>query len=160
MVAAEKGDVMKSALRLFALLGAVGTIVMLLLSPVMSGIQGEKSLTYCYVLLAPSVFFVALIAVFRGYFQGKNDMAPTALSEILEQIVKAGAGLLLTGLASDAAHGAAYALFAVTLSECAALFYLAAKYNASRRMLLVRERSGMSLPRRRTSATIFFASVS
>ena len=147
MVAAEKGDVMKSALRLFALLGAVGTIVMLLLSPVMSGIQGEKSLTYCYVLLAPSVFFVALIAVFRGYFQGKNNMAPTALSEILEQIVKAGAGLLLTGLASDAAHGAAYALFAVTLSECAALFYLAAKYNASRRMLLVRERSGMSLLR-------------
>ncbi len=145
MIAAEKGDVMRGALRLFALLGAVGAVMMVLLSPVMSGLQGQKTLTYCYVSLAPSVFFVALIAVFRGYFQGKNDMRPTALSEIIEQTVKAGAGLFLAGLAPDAAHGAAYALLAVTLSEIAALFYLAGKYRRFRRVLLVRERTGASV---------------
>ncbi len=147
MIAAEKGEVMGSALRLFSLLGLVGALVMALLAPVMSGIQGDAALTPCYLALAPSVFFVALIAVLRGCFQGKNDMRPTALSEILEQLVKAGAGLLITGLAADPARRAAYALFAVTLSEAAALLFLLLRYRGTKRVLLARKRSGFSVLR-------------
>ncbi len=147
MIAAEKGEVMGSAFRLFALLGLVGTLIMVLLAPVMSGLQGDASLTPCYLALAPSVFFVALIAVLRGYFQGKNDMRPTALSEILEQLVKAGAGLLMTGFAADPARRAAYALFAVTLSEVAALLFLLLRYRGTKRVLLARKRSGFSVLR-------------
>jgi len=36
--------------------------------------------------LAPTVFVVALLAVFRGYFQGMNTMIPTAISQVVEQI--------------------------------------------------------------------------
>ena len=36
--------------------------------------------------LAPTVFIVALLAVFRGYFQGMNTMIPTAVSQVIEQI--------------------------------------------------------------------------
>ncbi len=39
--------------------------------------------------LAPTVFIVALLGVFRGFFQGKNTMVPTAVSQVLEQIVNA-----------------------------------------------------------------------
>ncbi len=148
MIAGGSGEsVMKSALRLFATLGAAGTVLMFLLAPLMSGLQGETALVSCYFALAPSVFFVALIAVFRGYFQGKNDMKPTALSEILEQLVKVFAGLLLARSASDPSRGAAYALFAVSLSELFALFYLARKYKKTKRVLLVREKSGFSVLR-------------
>ena len=36
--------------------------------------------------LAPTVFFVAMLAVFRGYFQGMKTALPTALSQVIEQI--------------------------------------------------------------------------
>ena len=39
--------------------------------------------------LAPTVFIVALLGVFRGFFQGKKTMVPTAVSQIVEQIVNA-----------------------------------------------------------------------
>ena len=40
-------------------------------------------------ILAPTVFVVALLGVFRGLFQGKQTMIPTALSQLLEQVVNA-----------------------------------------------------------------------
>ena len=39
--------------------------------------------------LAPTVFCVAILGVFRGYFQGQDTMIPTAVSQILEQIANA-----------------------------------------------------------------------
>lgn len=39
--------------------------------------------------LAPTIFIVAVMGVFRGLYQGKNTMIPTALSQVLEQIVNA-----------------------------------------------------------------------
>ena len=40
-------------------------------------------------ILAPTVFVVALLGVFRGLFQGNQTMIPTALSQLLEQVVNA-----------------------------------------------------------------------
>ena len=39
--------------------------------------------------LAPTIFFVAVLGVFRGFFQGQNTMIPTAVSQIVEQIMNA-----------------------------------------------------------------------
>ena len=39
--------------------------------------------------LAPTIIVVAIIGVLRGFFQGKNTMVPTAISQILEQIINA-----------------------------------------------------------------------
>lgn len=39
--------------------------------------------------LAPTIFIVAVMGVFRGLFQGRNTMMPTAVSQIIEQIVNA-----------------------------------------------------------------------
>lgn len=39
--------------------------------------------------LAPTIFVCALLGVYRGYFQGKNSMMPTAISQIVEQIIHA-----------------------------------------------------------------------
>lgn len=37
-------------------------------------------------MLAPTLFIVAIMGVFRGYFQGLGTMMPTAVSQIVEQI--------------------------------------------------------------------------
>lgn len=39
--------------------------------------------------LAPTIFIVAVMGVFRGLFQGRKTMMPTAVSQIMEQIVNA-----------------------------------------------------------------------
>lgn len=40
-------------------------------------------------ILAPTLFIVALLGVFRGFFQGLNTMIPSAFSQIAEQILNA-----------------------------------------------------------------------
>ena len=39
--------------------------------------------------LAPTLFVMCILGVFRGFFQGLGTMIPTAVSQILEQIVNA-----------------------------------------------------------------------
>ena len=144
----ENGGTVRVALKLFALLGLAGTALMCLFAPFMCGLQGDNNLLRCYFALAPSVFLVALIAVLRGYFQGKNDMKPTVFSELLEQIVKAGAGTVLAlRFSHDPARAVAYTLLAVTLSEVAALGYLLLRYRQERRprSLAVKKVSGSDI---------------
>lgn len=44
--------------------------------------------------LAPAVFLVTLLSSFRGYLQGWQQMTPTAVSQIVEQLFRVGAMLL------------------------------------------------------------------
>ena len=94
-------------------------------------------------LLSPAVFFVSLLAVVRGWFQGSGNMLPTAVTEVLEQLIK-----VLTGVAlavyfrHDLALAVASTLFAVTVSEAAcALFAFVLYVGARGRRPLYRERS-------------------
>ncbi len=40
-------------------------------------------------ILAPTIFIVSVMGVFRGFFQGKSSMIPTAISQVIEQITNA-----------------------------------------------------------------------
>lgn len=40
-------------------------------------------------ILAPTLFVVAILGVFRGFFQGLNTMIPSAISQVAEQILNA-----------------------------------------------------------------------
>lgn len=44
---------------------------------------------------APALILVPLMASYRGYFQGMNEMTPTAISQIVEQIFRVVCGLTL-----------------------------------------------------------------
>ena len=131
LVAAEraKGEtarrVLPTAMKLFLLIGGAGTVLMFALAPVLANVQGEKGLVYGYVALAPSVFLVSAISVFRGWFQGLKNMRPTAFSEITEQVVKVGFGLLFAYLyRADVFKAVTMLLFAVSLSELVALLLM------------------------------------
>ena len=72
--------------------------------------------------LAPTVFIVAIMGVFRGYFQGHGNMVPTALSQLLEQIVNAivsiVAPLLMLSAFAGSSNEAAYGAAGGTLGTC------------------------------------------
>ncbi|WP_035143334.1 putative polysaccharide biosynthesis protein [Schnuerera ultunensis] len=57
---------------------------------------GNEDAYYALIALVPALFFVPIMAAFRGYFQGRQTMTPTALSQIVEQLFRVTAGLLVT----------------------------------------------------------------
>ena len=83
-------SLLKSSFVLFLSIGALGTLLMMALSPLLSRAQDCPEVKNGYLALAPSVLLVSAISVFRGWFQGENNMFPTALSEVTEQVVKVG----------------------------------------------------------------------
>lgn len=118
-----------SAMKLFLLIGIGGTAIMAIISPFLAKAQGSGEVLGGYYALAPSVFLVSAISVFRGYFQGKNDMMPTALSEIAEQVIKVAFGILFAYLFKDRISLAVtFLLLAVSLSELFTLFLMLALY--------------------------------
>lgn len=46
--------------------------------------------------MAPTVFFVCLTSAYRGYYQGLQNMYPTAISQVVESVVKLVLGLGLS----------------------------------------------------------------
>ena len=82
----------KQAFYLYGAVGIIGTIIMYLFSAPLAMIQGESAITLCCKLLCPSVFFVSMLSVVRGYFQGRGNMYPTAVPEVSEQLIKVGVG--------------------------------------------------------------------
>ena len=129
----EKGVLGKS-LAVFGAIGAVGSLAMLLLARPLALLQGDERAALAYRTLSPSVFLVSFISCFRGYFQGKNNMFPTALSQTIEQAVKLTAGLSLCFFfRGDPALSGALACLAVTVSEGAACAYLFVRHRKTRK---------------------------
>lgn len=135
LVASEraKGEnakrVLPTAMKLFLIIGGLGAALMIGIAPFLAKAQGETGLTYGYVALAPSVFLVSAISVFRGWFQGLKDMRPTAFSEIIEQVVKVGLGLFVAYLyRADVMKAVVSLLFAVSVSELVALIFMVVFY--------------------------------
>ncbi|MBQ3533956.1 MAG: polysaccharide biosynthesis protein [Clostridia bacterium] len=77
--------------------------------------------------LSPSIFFVCVSAVIRGYFLGQHNVAPNNRSQLLEQVFKATLTILFVYLLTDftAAIMAAGANAASTVSTALSFAYLA-----------------------------------
>ncbi len=132
LVSENDGDgenLLKGSLRLFIIVGLIGSLLMTAVAYPLSVGQGNAKATGGYIFLAPSVFFVSLISCYRGYFQGKMNMTPTAISQVIEQLVKLAFGLILvTALRNEVRKAVAGATLAVSLSELIALIYLVLTY--------------------------------
>lgn len=107
--------------------------------------------------LAPTIFIFSVMGVIRGFFQGKSAMLPTAVSQILEQIVNAfvsiaAAVLLMSNYSASAnicAYGAAGGTLGTFCGALAALLFLLFIYSIYRPILkkrLRRDRSGRTEP--------------
>ena len=128
--------------------------------------------------LAPTVWIMAYLGVFRGYYQGQGTMVPTALSQVFEQIVNAivsvGAGSWLfnqaikveilkgeTGSGYSNAWGAAGGTIGTGAGAFTALLFLLllfAAYQRTIRKKVRRDRSG-SVESYRTITKILFFTV-
>ncbi|MBE7087186.1 MAG: hypothetical protein E7369_02675 [Clostridiales bacterium] len=129
-------NLLSGSLRLLAIFGGIFSVLMAGLSTGISTLQGNKNAFLGYLTLSPAVILVALISCYRGYFQGKMNMTPTAVSQVIEQLVKLVLGLLLVKfLMPNVRVSVAGATLAVTLSEAVALLYLFILYNTQKKTL-------------------------
>ncbi len=108
----------RQAFRLYGAVGVIGMLIMFVLSAPLAALQTEPAIKLCCQLLCPSVFFVSLLSVVRGYFQGKGNMLPTATTEIMEQVIKVAFGVAFSYLfRGNLSLAVASTLLAVTISE-------------------------------------------
>ena len=88
------------------------------------------------IILSPAVFFLCMTSAYRGYYQGLRNMYPTAVSQVIEAVIKVAVGLALTVLVttlgfSEAARSGKFlgidlGISAEGLSETSALAPVAA----------------------------------
>ena len=90
-----KGDyrgahrIFKIALITFSGLGFLGTFILFFgANFIANHILYIPESEMCLVALSPAIFFVSIISVFRGYFNGRGDMQATAKSQAIEQLSK------------------------------------------------------------------------
>lgn len=129
--------ILRSSLALLCTLGALGTAGMLFLAPVIAGANSGGDSYLCLVAIAPSLFFICISSVLRGYFQGFGRMTPTAISGILEAVGKMAIGLLLVrlalGLGGDSRLAAAFSVFGITVGIALGTLSLFLAYLRARR---------------------------
>ncbi len=87
--------------------------------------------------LAPTVFVCAVMGVFRGYTQGLGNMAPTGLSQVVEQIFNAIVSVAAAAIliSRGAAYGAAGGTMGTFMGAVSSLVFLYFVYSANRKGL-------------------------
>lgn len=88
------------SLKIFIMTGLLGTAALIICAyPYASEIAKMADAVPCIFVIAPSIFFGCAASAYRGYYEGMNNMKPTAVSQVIEAVLK-----LLMGI------GCAYAI--------------------------------------------------
>lgn len=122
--------------KLSVLVGLFFSILMMILAKPLINILGWDSRAYYPVLaISPAIFFVSIMATYRGFFQGLQDMVPTAISQVIEQFVKMITMLVLVYLLLDRglSISVAGATFGVVTGAIVGLLFLVYIYYRQRK---------------------------
>jgi stage V sporulation protein B len=125
----------KSGMMLMTSIGLAGALFMYFGAEfLVEGIKNPQAI-YSFKALAPAIFLVSILAVFRGYFQGFQHMKPFAISQIIEQLgrVIVGYGLAVALLRTSTALSAAGATFGATSGAFAGLIVILFMYRKFRK---------------------------
>ncbi|MFP4016568.1 MAG: polysaccharide biosynthesis C-terminal domain-containing protein [Halanaerobiales bacterium] len=75
--------------KLSVIVGLFFSILMAVLArPIVNFLGWNKDAFYPVIAISPAIFIVSIMATYRGFFQGLQDMKPTAYSQIIEQFVR------------------------------------------------------------------------
>ncbi len=122
--------ILKVSLLLLFGIGALGSLALGLGSEFFSGLIGYPDAYLTMIAMSPSLFFVAGMSAFRGYFQGQGNMLPTAISEVVEALCKLFVGLSLAYvlLPKGKMFASAGAIMGVTVGSVLAFCFLLIYY--------------------------------
>lgn len=117
---------------IFAVIGFVLMVALILFAPLLSKGLNSGSLNYCLLLIAPAVFLTSVTATIKGYFQGYKYMTPTAIFQVIEAAFKlVGLGIVFIMLkkgTTDPMILACGGILGVTFGSFAAGVFLLLRY--------------------------------
>ena len=127
--------IFRISLGLFAIIGIIGSYMLTISANYISNnILGMPEVELSLIALAPSVFLVSIISVYKGYFNGRENMRVTARAQTYDQITKTFITLVVIELATivskipNMAIIVAIANLATTLANIVEFTYLYSFY--------------------------------
>lgn len=155
----EADRVFSVAFWLFFFIGITGCLLMFFGSRQIAQFYGNPDAVYAIMALSPTVFFISVMSALRGYFQGRSNMVPTAVSQTIEAITKVavGVGLAIYILQRyDSSEWAAVgAIIGVSVSALLGTIYLTVyKLNQKRKDRAAGEEDPTSASRKELLTTL------
>ena len=93
------GQVLRQTLFVMLILGSVVTMFMIMFArPIIAILKWNPKAYYAFLAIAIAPIFVSIMSTFRGFFQGLQNVRPTAISQIVEQVGRVVAGVLFAYL--------------------------------------------------------------
>ena len=142
--------IFKVALLTFGIIGFIGTMILFLGAGYISSVvlqipEAEMTL----VALSPSVFFVTVASVMRGYFNGREKISVTAKSQTLEQVFKTVLTIIVVEMIAittnlDTTLMAAGANIATTLAVLLSCGYLSIFYRIYKKNVAIEINSSVN----------------
>ncbi len=124
----EVDRIFNVTLIMFLVIGFVGSACMMLGSGGFAALIGNDGARMSIFAIAPTLFFICISSAIRGYFQGYQHMAPTAVSQLIEAVGKLTFGILFATYAMGCSFAltkvAAYALLGIVTAVFLGMVYL------------------------------------
>ena len=118
----------KFFLRIFLVFGFLISFLFLVSAPLFSHCLATDNAYYSMVAIAPSLFFVAISGVIRGYLNSTSRLVPIAISQLIESFIKLALGLSFAIIAKELGLSvsliASFSIFGITLGSFISCVYL------------------------------------
>jgi stage V sporulation protein B len=85
---------LKVASKFYFVIGLIFALLLIAFADVIANFSETPEMAIGLMVLAPCVLITSILAVLRGFMQGKNDMRPIAISQVFEQILNVTLSLL------------------------------------------------------------------
>ncbi|MDB5053426.1 MAG: rane protein [Bacilli bacterium] len=124
-------NILKTALAITCTLSIFFTAVCVLAAPwITSHLLTDTRVYYTFMWMSPIIIIVGISAVFKGYFQGRQNMIPTAVSQVCETLLRIVCVLFFAYkmLPYGIEFAAAGAMIGVMIGELLGLFILLVYY--------------------------------
>ncbi|WP_308634719.1 stage V sporulation protein B [Paenibacillus silvisoli] len=129
-------QIFRSAMALTVLLALLLTALFIVLMPwITTKLMTDPRVYETLLMMSPLLLIIGVSSVYRGYFQGKQNMIPTALSQTIETVIRIVLALLFAKwlLQYGLAWGAAGAMLGVVAGELGGLAVLLVQYANDRK---------------------------
>jgi stage V sporulation protein B len=124
----------KIARFLLLILGMIMSLFMLIFARRLANVTNSATARLAIMALAPTILISSVLSAYRGYFQGRGNMTPTAVSQVLEQVANTIFSLVFAayfikyGLAAGAAGGT----IGTSLGALVAVIYMIYSYEKNK----------------------------
>jgi len=124
-----------AALLVFVLGSVASGLLYLNIQAIAENILKDTRTYYSLFMMVPAIPLIAVASAIKGYFYGCNRMTPTAVSQIIEQVVKMLVVIMLAGTVVPLGleFACALATFGMIAGELASLIFLLPVYLSARK---------------------------